>query len=52
MNAGFAFASAIRSCGRFGPAIDGSTLPRSSSSVSEKVGSSELSSWNIPCSRA
>ena len=44
MNAGFASASAILSWGRFGPAIDGSTLPRSKSSVSVKVGSSELSS--------
>ena len=41
-----------RSCGRFGPAMLGSTSPRSSSSSSEKTGSSLLPSWNIPCSRA
>ena len=33
--------SETRSCGRFGPAIDGTTSPRSSSSVSVKIGSSE-----------
>ena len=42
---------AIRSCGRFGPAIAGTTSPRSSSSVSENVGSSAPGSWNMPCSR-
>ncbi len=42
MNAGFAFARAIRSCGRFGPAIDGSTARRGPGrACSVKVGSSE-----------
>ena len=50
-NAAFASVSAIRSCGRFGPAIAGTTSPRSSSSVSLNVGSSEPGSWNMPCSR-
>ena len=50
--AALASASGTRSWGRFGPARLGSTSERSSSRVSEKVGSSELSSWNMPCSRA
>ena len=42
---------AIWSWGRFGPAII-TAEPRSSSSVSENVGSSDSGVWNIPCSRA
>ena len=49
--AAFESVSAIRSCGRFGPAIAGITSPRSSSSVSENVGSSASGVWNMPCSR-
>ena len=37
--ASFASASGTRSCGRFGPAMLGTTSPRSSSSRSEKAGS-------------
>ena len=44
--------SETRSCGRLGPASDGTTSERSSSIVSEKVGSSELSSCHRPCSFA
>ncbi len=42
-NAALALVRAIRSCGRLGPAIDGSTEPRSRSIWSEKVGSSASS---------
>lgn len=41
----------MRSCGRFGPAIDGTTVERSSSSFSEKSGSAAGSSQR-PCSLA
>ena len=41
----------MRSCGRFGPASDGTTLARSSSRVSENSGSGEPASRNMPCSR-
>ena len=44
--------SAIRSCGRFGPAMLGTTSPRSSSSVSLNVGASLCSSCHSPCSFA
>ena len=46
--ADLASVSETRSCGRFGPASDGTTSPRSSSSVSEYVGSSEFSSCHRP----
>ena len=49
--AGLALTSEILSCGRFGPAIEGCTSPRSSCSVSEKVGSSLSTVWKRPCSR-
>ena len=51
-NASLASASGTRSWGRFGPAMLGSTSPRSSSRVAEKTGSSAPGSWNMPCSRA
>ena len=41
----------MRSCGRFGPAMDGTTVERSSSSFSEKSGSAAGSSQR-PCSLA
>ena len=44
--------SEMRSCGRLGPASDGTTSPRSSSSVSEYVGSSVSSSCHMPCAFA
>src|SRR6476469_9767025 len=50
-NAGLASDSAIRACGRFGPAIDGTTVDRSSDSVSEKAGSADAS-CHRPCSLA
>src|SRR6185295_12476366 len=40
-----------RSWGRFGPATLGSTVPRSSSSVSEYTASGVDSVWKSPCSR-
>ena len=43
-----AFDSATRSCGRFGPASDGSTVERSSVRVSVNSGSSALSSLQRP----
>src|SRR6476646_4979827 len=43
--------SAMRSCGRFGPAIEGTTVERSSSRYSEYVGSTEAS-CHRPCSLA
>ena len=48
----FAPCSATRSCGRLGPASEGTTSPRSSSRVSEYVGSSAFSSCQRPCSLA
>ena len=51
-NALCAFDSATRSCGRLGPAIDGTTVPRSSATVSLKVGSSASASCQRPCSLA
>ena len=45
-------AARTRSCGRLGPASEGTTSPRSSSTVSEKVGSSAFSSCQRPCSLA
>src|SRR5581483_1550151 len=50
-NAVFASASAIRSCGRFGPAIDGTTVPRSRVSSSEYRGDRD-GSCHSPCSFA
>ena len=44
--------SGTRSCGRRGPAMLGSTSPRSSASVSLKRGSGVCSSCQRPCSRA
>ena len=44
--------SATLSCGRLGPASDGTTVPRSSSSVSVKIGSSADGSSQKPCSLA
>ena len=43
--------SSIRSCGRFGPAIDGTTVDRSSSRYSENTGSRD-GSCHSPCSLA
>ena len=45
----FASSSATRSCGRFGPAIEGTTSPRSSASVSVKTGSGVDFVRNMPC---
>ena len=42
--------SATRSCGRFGPATEGSTSDRSRSTTSLKVGSGSPSRRNNPCS--
>src|SRR5689334_12379721 len=42
----------MRSCGRLGPASDGTTVLRSSSRVSEYTGSGAPSMRNNPCSRA
>ena len=42
--------SATRSCGRLGPATVGSTVPRSSCSVSVNAGSGVASVRNSPCS--
>ena len=50
--ADLASVSETRSCGRFGPASDGTTSPRSSSSVSEYVFSSVSASCHRPCVRA
>ena len=44
--------SETRSCGRLGPAREGTTSARSSSSVSEYVGVSERSSCQRPCALA
>ena len=41
----------MRSCGRFGPAMDGTTVPRSSSMYSLKTGSWEASCQSF-CSLA
>jgi hypothetical protein len=43
--------SETRSCGRFGPASEGTTVERSSSSVEEKIGST-AGSIQKPCSLA
>jgi hypothetical protein len=51
-NDALASVSETRSCGRLGPASDGTTSPRSSSSVSEYVASSLSSSCHMPCARA
>ena len=54
-NDAFICESATRSCGRFGPARLGSTVARSSSSVSVKTGSGELVACGTgpaPCSSA
>ena len=48
----FARASGIRSWGRAGPARLGTIWFRSSSTVSEYVGSSSPESWKRPCSFA
>ena len=42
---------ATRSCGRFGPAMEGTTVPRSSSRYSENAGSRDASCQR-PCSLA
>ena len=52
MNEAAASDSATRSCGRLGPASDGSTVPRSSSSVSVKTGSGDFLARHRPCSLA
>ena len=44
--------SAMRSCGRRGPEMLGTTLARSSSSVSVNIGSGVASVRNMPCSLA
>ncbi|MNS77482.1 hypothetical protein D3C72_1110640 [compost metagenome] len=46
--AGAAVVSSTRSCGRLGPASDGTTVEMSSSSTSVKTGSSEVSSIHNP----
>ena len=43
-------ARGTRSCGRFGPATEGSIAARSSSTTSEKRGSGSPSARNNPCS--
>ena len=45
----FAAVSGMRSCGRLGPARLGTTVERSSSSVSEKTGSGVASVRKSPC---
>ena len=47
---GFMPESRMRSCGRRGPAIEGTTVEMSSSSVLENRGSGEFDVRNIPCS--
>src|SRR5580704_4275375 len=42
----------MRSCGRLGPAMEGTTLPRSSSKASEYSGSGESGVRNRPCALA
>src|SRR5437773_9255118 len=42
----------MRSCGRLGPASDGTTVERSSASVSEYSGSGESANRNRPCALA
>ena len=49
--ASLACASGTRSWGRFGPAMLGTTSPRSSSRSRRRPGP-DRSSWNMPCSRA
>src|SRR5262249_2321227 len=44
--------SATRPSGRFGPAIEGTTSPRSSTSVSVNTGSADLLVRNRPCALA
>ena len=44
--------NATRSCGRLGPATLGTTLARSSSTISLNVGIGESSVRNMPCSFA
>src|SRR5664280_2737181 len=44
--------SATRPSGRFGPAIEGTTSPRSSVSVSVNTGSGDLAVRNRPCALA
>ena len=51
-NAARAPFNGTRSCGRLGPARFGSTVERSSPSVSVKRGSSDASVRNIPCAFA
>ena len=48
--ASFDSRSSTRSCGRRGPASDGSTSPMSSSSIAEKLGSGVASVRKRPCS--
>src|SRR5690349_5430904 len=50
--ADLASASGMRSCGRLGPAIDGTTVDRSSSMYSLKTGSGAEGSSHRPCSLA
>src|SRR5437870_7832726 len=52
LNAFLLSVSGTRSCGLRGPAKLGTTLPRSSSSVSVNIGSGDASVRNIPCSLA
>ena len=47
-NALFESLKEMRSCGRFGPEIDGTTVERSSSTTCEKRGSTD-GSCHIPC---
>jgi hypothetical protein len=49
---GFMSVSDTRSCGRAGPARHGCTVERSSSSVSEKIGSGDEAVWKKPFSFA
>ena len=52
MNESHTSGSGTRSCGRFGPATEGTTADRSSSSTSENVGSGSPSRRKSPCSFA
>ena len=47
-----ALPSSTRSCGRLGPAMEGTTVARSSASVSVKTGSSALGVQNMSCALA
>ena len=52
LNVSLSSAIGTRSCGRLGPANEGTTAPRSSSSVSVYSGCGVSASWKSPCARA